>query len=381
MARIIRIKNNLDSQAQSSYLATSQSSGGTSLYVKNINDFTDNYAVQIGATGEETAEIQIISGNPSGTTVNLLGTLKFDHSVDTPVYAIKHNQIKIYRNTSGTTTPATEIDTVNITPDSEFTQYTDVNGNSDYWYRVSYYNQYLSQESELSAWIQGSGFTFTSRAKLRQRIQSKLYDAGYIKDDETINDWINEWLETMNNAAVSLREDFSLGSTTISHGTDGLGTITNNDFIDVRRVWFTTDGQSYYEGNRIESNEYMPSDVFVNTDPKFYYHRDNVIAKLPTGNAGSASVLYYAMPPILDNDDDELPLVMKPYSNSFVNYGLGQAYMLDQKTELAVNFLTLANNDLERFKLNITPRGKTGPKFIQFTDSTSAEDYDYPFFF
>jgi hypothetical protein len=87
------------------------------------------------------------------------------------------------------------------------------------------------------------------------------------------------------------------------------------------------------------------------------------------------------MPPILDNDDDELPLVMKPYSNSFVNYGLGQAYMLDQKTELAVNFLTLANNDLERFKLNITPRGKTGPKFIQFTDSTSAEDYDYPFFF
>jgi len=380
MARIIRIKNNLDNQAQSSYFASPVNAGGTSLYVRNINGFSENYAVQIGATGEETAEIQLISGTPSGTTINLAGTLKFSHSVDTPVYAIKYDTIKVYRNTSGTTTPATDLGSVSITPDSIYTQYTDATGNSDYWYRVSFYNAVLNQETELSAWIQGSGFSFTSRAKLRQRVQSKLYDAGYIKDDDTINDWINEWLETMNNQAVATREDFSLGSTTVTFGDDGLGTINDADYIDVRRAWFTTDGNSYYEGSRIESNEFMPTDLFVNTDPKFYYHSDNVLAKLPV-ESGTASILYYKRQPILDNDDDELPLVMRPYSNSFVNYALGQAYMLDQKTELAVNFLTLANNDLERFKLNITPRGKTGPKFIQFTDSTSAEDYDYPFFY
>jgi len=381
MARIIRIKNNLDTKTQNSYLASSINLGGTTIYVRNINDFYNNYAIQIGKSGEETAEIQTISGTPSGTTINLAGTLKFAHSVDTPVYAIKYPQIKVYRNISGTSTPGTEISTIDITPDNIYTQYSDSTGNQDYYYRVSYYNSTLSEETELSAWIQGSGFSFTSRAKIRQRIQDKLYDAGYIKDDETINDWINEWQEIMNNAAVSVREDFSLGSTLVSHGTDGFATITANDFIDVRRVWYTTDNSSFYEAMRIESNEYIPSDVFVNTNPKFYYHKDNVIAKLPTGSEGSASILYYAMQPSMNNDDDELPLVMKPYSNSFVNYGLCQAYMLDQKTDLGVNYLTLANNDLERFKLNITPRGKTGPKYIQFTDSITAQDYDYPFFY
>lgn len=379
MARIIRIKNNLDNQAQNTYLSTSQSAGGTSLFIRNVNGFAENYAVQIGATGEETAEIHLISGTPSGTTINLASSLNYPHSVDTPVFAIKFPTIKVYRNTSGTSTPATELGTVNITPDSEFTQYNDLNGASDYWYRVSFYNSNLNEETELSAWIQGSGFSFTSRAKLRQRVQNKLYDAGFIKSDDTINDWINEWLETMNNQAVALREDFSLGSTTVSFGTDGLGTINATDYIDVRRAWFTTDGNSYYEGKRIESNEFMPTDTFNETDPRYYYHSDNVLAKLPVQSA-TASILYYKMPPILDNDDDELPLVMKPYSNSFVNYALGQAYMLDQKTDLAVNFLTLANNDLERFKLNITPRGASGPKYIQFTDSISAEEYDYPFF-
>ena len=378
MGRIIRIKNNLDINAPYTYLSSSLSAGGTTIPIRNPNAFEASWAIQIGKTNEELAEILVLgTASPSGTALNTTGTAKYNHPTDTPVYAIKYDQIKIYRNTSGTSTAATILGTVDIQPDNVYTQYDDTSGASSYYYRASYINSVLgtTSETEQSAWLGGSGFSFYSRGKLRERVKKKLYDDGYIKDDDTINDWLNEWLETMNNSAVKVNEDFSLGSTNISHGTDGFATITSDDFIDVRRVWFTTDGNSYYEGARIESNEYMPSDIFNSTMPRFYYHSDSVIAKLPNGEAGTASVLYYKRQPVMDNDDDGLPITMRSYTNSFVNYALGQAYMLDQKTDIGRDFLTLANNDLSNFQSNITPRGKTGPKFIQFTNSTSGEDF------
>lgn len=384
MAKLIRIKNTLDNEAPNSYLGVPHSAGGTALSIRNPAGFQSSWAVQIGKTGEELAEILILgTATPSGTVLNTLGTLKYSHPTDTPVFSIKFDKIIISRSTSGTSIGASPIGTVNIQPDNIYTQYEDTSGQTSYYYRASFTNSTVgtSSTSEESAWIGGSGFSFSSRAKLRERTKSKLYDAGYIKNDETINDWLNEWLETMNNTAVATREDFSLGSTNVSHGTDGFATINVSDFIDVRRVWFTNDNSSFYEGDRIESNEYGPSQTFSAMSPKFYYHSDNVLAKLPNGSEGTASILYYKIQPTLNNDDEELPVVMKPYTNSFVNYALGQAYMLDQKDKLGVNFLTLANNDLEKFKNNITPRGKTGPKFIQFTDSVSSEDYDYPNFY
>lgn len=377
MAKLIRIKNNLDTNAPFTYLASSHATGGTALSIRNPAGFQASWAVQIGKTGEELAEIVVLgTATPSGTSLTLAGTTLYNHPTDTPVYAIKFDQIIISRNTTGTTTAATPIGTTSIQPDNIYTQYEDTSGASTYYYRAAYTNSVLgtAATTDESAWLGGGGFSFFSRAKLRERTKSKLYDAGFLKDDEVVNDWVNEWLETMNNVAVSTNEDFSVGSTNISHGTDGFATITDSDFIDVRRVWFTGDGDSYYEGTRIESNEYYPNDTFSDSEPRFYYYSDSVLAKLPTGSTGTASILYYKRPAVLDNDDDLLPLPMRSYTNSFVNYALGQAYMLDQKTELGRDFITLANNDLERFKSNITPRGKTGPKYIQFTNQVSGED-------
>ena len=57
----------------------------------------------------------------------------------------------------------------------------------------------------------------------------------------------NEWLETLTGEAVKVNKDYLIGTVDIAHGTDGLGTVTSSDFVEVRRVWYTTDGENFYK--------------------------------------------------------------------------------------------------------------------------------------
>ena len=49
----------------------------------------------------------------------------------------------------------------------------------------------------------------------------------------------------MNNAAIQVDESYSLGSTNAAFGTSGLGTITTEDFKEIKKLWVTYDGSSY----------------------------------------------------------------------------------------------------------------------------------------
>src|SRR4051794_26536513 len=109
---IISLQNQLTQQSgiQQTYVATAITAGGTQSPVKNIGGFTNQWAAQFGQTGEETAEIMIISGAPSGTVLNFGtspshtgGTLLFGHAQDTPIYQIHYDQVVFYRSTAGTT--------------------------------------------------------------------------------------------------------------------------------------------------------------------------------------------------------------------------------------------------------------------------------------
>ena len=53
--------------------------GASSLRVKNINNFTEDHAVQVGKTGEEQSEIVTLGASPpSGTALNLSGTTAYE---------------------------------------------------------------------------------------------------------------------------------------------------------------------------------------------------------------------------------------------------------------------------------------------------------------
>ena len=212
---LVRARNTLDTTALSSNLTNNTAIGASTLPVQNINSFSASWAVQLGRTKEENAEIVVLgTATPSGTALALSGTARYAHNIDTPVYATKFDKIIFKRSTAGTSGTATAMTngTVTITPDSEYTQFDDTTALSTYAYKAAYYNSVTVEVSSDSDWITPTGFSFYSLAKLRQRSKDAIYNAGYIKSDEVIDDWINEWQEQMGNSAIKVNESYALGT-------------------------------------------------------------------------------------------------------------------------------------------------------------------------
>lgn len=378
-SKLIRVRNLADQKAQYTYLSGNTANGGTSFPVRNIAGFSANWAIQFGKTGEETAEILILgTATPSGTALNTTGTSKFTHPTDTPVYAIKYDKLIYKRSTSGTAGTAVPManGTVSITPDSAYTVFDDTSGASGYAYKVSYYNSVTTEESDESDWITTEGFSYYSLGGIRQRVKNRLSDAGYIKSDDIIDDWINEWMDVLNNSAIEVNQDYGLGTTNVSFGTDGFATVTASDFQDFRKIEFTTNGSDWYLSNKIHSTDYLPNEIFSNTHPYHYYFGDNIIKKLPDGDSGTARVTYYKARTHLDSDADELPVLLRPYNKSFVDYANAQAYYMDEKANMGDRYMINAEKEKEQFILQIAPRNKTGPQYIKLTEEISPEDYD-----
>lgn len=376
---LIRARNLLDQQANYTFLSNGEAASGTVLRVKNINSFAASWAVQIGKTGEETTEIlKLGTAAPSGTALNTVGTLKYSHPADTPIYAIKYDQFIFKVSTSGTSGTASAISngTINITADSDYTVFDHTTGLSTYAYKVSYYNSVLADESTDSDWITPSGFSFYSLAKMRQRIKSKLFDSNYITDDTTYDDWINEWLEKLNNHANKVNKDYGLGTTTVTFGSDGLGTITASDYVDLRKVEVSYDG-SYKVARKIELTDFSDTDTYSSAMPNYYFKGDNVIGFKPEESGGTARIVYTTIRTFLTNDTDELPVVMRPYSRSFVNYGVSQAYYNDHKVGEGDRYMALAEKDRLDFISEISPRSKSGVQTIQTIEGIDGDDNNY----
>lgn len=377
---IIQVENNLDKLSTTLYSFTSSnlSAGGTVIPVKNINSFTNQYAVQIGKTGEEQTEILVVSGAPSGTSFNTSGTMRFDHPIDTPVYSIHYDKIIFKRSVDGTAGTATALTggTISITPDSLYTNYNDEQGLSGYAYKTQFYNSANFDVSSESDWFTPGGPTFYSLSKIRERIKNRLYNSGYLKSDDVIDDWINEWLEEMNTAAIKVNKDYLMGTTSVSFGTSGLGTITASDFMYPRKIEVTYDGVNYENSYQINVNEYSRSDIFSSNSPRHSWEGDTRIRFLPTGVVGTAEIIYSKGEPILEDETDELPYPMRRYSRSFINYGLHCAYEYDQKIDMSETNYNKAQKVKNDFINEISPRDQTSAHYINITDSLSGMNDD-----
>lgn len=373
---LIKIVNNLDVNAPYSSLSNGEVAGVSSIRVQNINAFSASAAVQIGKTGEEQSEIQVLSaGTPSGTALALLSTTSYDHPVDVPVYFTKFDKIIVKRSTSGTAGTATALGTIPITPDGTVSVYDDTSGASTYAYRTQYYNSVTTETSEESDWITSTGYSFYSLAKIRQRILSKFFGSGFITDTTIIDDWINEWMERMTNVAIDVNKDYSLGTVDVTFGTSGLGTISSSDFKEVRRFWTTYNGTDFSQSTKMDLTGFQPQEIFTTYHPFHYFLGDNVFGVKPENSGGTARIAYYKLAPILVNDTDELPISMHGYSKSFVDYGLAQAYFLDEKEKKGQFFLSSAMEGLESFRSEITPRAKSGPQTITFVEDMYGSDW------
>lgn len=383
MGQIIRFQNNLvQNDTPKTFLTNVVSATGTTLSIQNPSAFETSWGIQIGGTGEEKAEIKLLgTAIPSGTALNLTAGVSYDHPSDTPIYAIKYDKIKVYRSTSGTSGTATIMTggTINITPDHPFTQFDDTGGLSTYAYRASFINSVLgvSSETSQSDWFTPGGFSFYSLAKMRDRSKNKLFDSSFLKNDSQLDEWVNEWLETMTNEAIDVNRDYLIGTVDVAHGTNGLATISSSDFKEIRKVWYTTNGTDFFTGIRMDSIDFDPREIFNVTSPFYYFQGDRVIGKKPDGEAGTARITYYKRPSMLVNDSDELPESMWSYTKSFVDYTRAQAAYFDGKTEDGDRFIASAERGKDLFKKQIAPRHKSGPQYIDMVSPIEGEDGNY----
>lgn len=369
---LIRVRNLLTDTAPYTNLTQTEAIGTATLHVKNANSFVAQWAIQLGNTGEEQSEIILLSGaTPSGTTLASSGTTIYSHPTDTPVYAVKFNQLVISRATAGTSGTVSALATVSITPDGTVTTYDDTSGATTYAYKAQYYNSTIGTASSYSDWITPAGDAFYSLSKIRSRIKNKLLNAGFIGTDDVIDEWINEYLEMMTNAVIDVDKDYAIGTTNVSFsGTADQGTITATDFKQVKRAWITySGGTDQFEMSAMSLIGYKPGQVFSNQVPKYYFQGDNIFGRQPAADSGTVNILYYKLNPVLVNDGDNLPVPMRGYTNGFVNYALAQAYYKDSKPDQGQIKEGVAMNTLNKFVNESTPRTKSGASYIDIIES------------
>lgn len=376
----VKARNLLDQNAPVTYLTQLEALGTTTLHVKNANGYgAAQWAVQVGKTGEEQSEIRVLStATPSGTTLVVGTSTSFSHPTDTPIYAIQYDKIIWYRSIAGTSGAATAVATANITPDDTYTRYEDATGSSTYSYKYAHFNSVGSATATISDWLVPAGYDFYSLAAIRERVKGKLLNADFVGDDSVFHDWINEYMEILTNKVIDVNKDYNLGSTNVAFAASGeLGTITDADFKQVRRAWYTEDGSNNYVMTKMESIDPTPGQTFNVTQPFFYMYNNSTMARWPHTNAGTAKVLYYKLTASLVNETDNLPTPMRGYTKGFVDYALAQAYRKDSKFEMANAMESSAFSQADRFMKEMTPRIKTGSGFIDIVESVGEDSVDW----
>ncbi len=348
---IIKCRNTLADSAQKTYLTNAEVAGTKVLRWQNHNAFQTSWGIQIGKTGDEQSEVCVLKNEgPEAIQGTTTANTVYEHPANTPIYATKYDQVVFKVSTSGTAGTALAIadGTITITPDSEYTQFDHTAGSASYAYKTAFRSSVLAVNSSDSDWIVVTP-AFYSLMNLRQRTKDKLWSDAFVSDDQ-LDDWLNEWLDEMNNVMVDVNEDYALGTANISFsGTAELGTITSTDFKTVRRVWVTTDGTDYYNATKMNIVDFLPNQEYNDTNPYYYMQGDNVLGRRPSDANGTASILYYKLPSHLNDDMDEIPIPMRAYTKSFVDYTLAQALFKDGKSNEAMVKQSQAEISKERF--------------------------------
>lgn len=345
---------------------------------ENPNGFNASWALQIGETGEEQTEIVILSSStPNGTAGTLTANTLYEHPADTPIFGIKYDQVVFERSTTGTAGTGPVIltnGTVNIAPDQQNTIFDDTTGSASYAYKTFFKASVLGVNTTESDWIIPGGYNFYALGRIRERAKERIFSSKYIKSDLTWNDWANEWHEQMVNAAVSVNEAYMIGTEGVAFGTDGYGTVTTTNFKQVKRIDVTTDGQNWSLSTKVELEEFQLNQSSNSLNP-IHAWRGNNVFEMKSGGPGTANVTFYTFGTVLVNDSDELPQPMKPYTKSYVDYMVANAYLKDGKTNEYQSRMAEALAGKNQFVADIAPRDHTGPERIQIVEPVSGEDF------
>jgi len=191
MSQLLRIDNfSSNNILEKTSLSADVNTGDTDLPVVNNSGFTVSRFVAVGRLGSDSCEWLTITSLSSITSPIITSTdlAQLPHSKNDPVTELFGDKIKIYRasNTDGTIPADNEfspIDTIDIQADQISTDYTDDSGGASYWYKYTYYNEILADETNLADSVasRGGGYdTYCSIDDIRR--EAGLSSNSYISD-------------------------------------------------------------------------------------------------------------------------------------------------------------------------------------------------------
>lgn len=133
----------------SSKIATAATATGVALILENTEGFADDDYVLI-APGTEIAEIVRINAAVASDTDLVITALKFAHVVGVEVFRLPYDQMKFYECA---TADGTYVEIAGSTTDldyaTNYTNYDDVTGDADYYFKRTFYNSTTTTESDI----------------------------------------------------------------------------------------------------------------------------------------------------------------------------------------------------------------------------------------
>lgn len=138
-------------QKERTTVDTSASSGATTITLTSAQGIGANDYVLIGSIGQEQTELKLVS-SISGDTLTLNTALSYAHDENEPVYALRGNQVQIYSGDDVDGKPPSDssfssVATIDIDPDGTETEYLDSSGDTDTWYKWTFYNSTTNSEN------------------------------------------------------------------------------------------------------------------------------------------------------------------------------------------------------------------------------------------
>lgn len=175
-----------------STLSIGAAAGATELKFESAQGFQAGDVIYVGQLSREGCEKAVIASVDDATTVTLDSALTLPHARFEAVSSVVGNKIRIYRapNVDGSV-PANDSFTVlvdrEIDPDQQTTYYTDSSGDSNYWYRYTYYNPVTEDETSLDDSQPVRGDDFGHYASLPEIRKEAGFDNAHNLNDTTID--------------------------------------------------------------------------------------------------------------------------------------------------------------------------------------------------
>lgn len=175
-----------------SVLSVGAAAGDSNLTLASTEGFANGDIIYVGQLTREGCEKAVIQSVTDEATVSLVSPLGLAHGRFEAVSSVVGSKIRIYRaaNVDGTV-PAdnafTVLATREIDPDQQSTYYTDSTGDSNYWYRYTYYNDTNSAETDLDDSDARRGDDFGHYASLTEIRKEAGFDNALNLSDTVID--------------------------------------------------------------------------------------------------------------------------------------------------------------------------------------------------